>query len=186
MHFLLSCLDCNTFHYFFISLFMQRYSLLSPSLQSLPSSCCFVLLSMALLPTALTVITIIMLFRSSFHGFTTYSPYCDYYHHAVSFFFPWLYYLHPLHALYWKFKTYIPRNETARPYSQVLHSYTWERFIYSHYGSYLESLFSCITWETSRLNRRSKDKGRELPPSRVWRRSHLPSPPLLRLSQEFT
>jgi hypothetical protein len=30
---------------------------------------------MALLPTALTVITIIMLFRSSFHGFITYTHY---------------------------------------------------------------------------------------------------------------
>jgi hypothetical protein len=29
-------------------------------------------------------------------------------------------------ALYRKFKTYIPRNETARPRSQFLHSCNWE------------------------------------------------------------
>jgi hypothetical protein len=30
-----------------------------------------------------------------------------------------------------KFETYLPRNETARPLSQFLHSCTYERFIYS-------------------------------------------------------
>jgi hypothetical protein len=54
---------------------------------------------MALLPTAITIINIIMLFRSSFQGFTTYSHYYHYHHHAVSFFFPWLYYLQPLQSL---------------------------------------------------------------------------------------
>jgi hypothetical protein len=34
-------------------------------------------------------------------------------------------------TLYQKFETYIGRNETARPYSQFLHSCVCERFIYS-------------------------------------------------------
>ncbi len=38
----------------------------------------------------------------------------------------------------------------------------------SHNWSYLESLFSCIAWENSRLNCRSGEKGRELPPSSGW------------------
>jgi hypothetical protein len=46
--------------------------------------------------------------------------------------------------------------------------------------SYLESLFSCIVGENSRLNRRSREKGRELPPSRGWRQ--FPAlPPLMRV-----
>jgi len=35
-------------------------------------------------------------------------------------------------ALFRKFETYIPRNETARPRSQFLYSCFCERFIYSH------------------------------------------------------
>ena len=38
----------------------------------------------------------------------------------------------PDYALYRKFETNIPRNETARPRSQFLHSYICEQFIYSH------------------------------------------------------
>jgi hypothetical protein len=47
------------------------------------------------------------------HAFPSVYIFANYYHLAVALFFPWLYYLHPLHALYRKFKTYIPRNETA-------------------------------------------------------------------------
>ncbi len=43
-----------------------------------------------------------------------------------------------------------------------------ERFIYSHDRSYLESLFCCISWENSWLNRRSGEKGRELPLRSSW------------------
>ncbi len=46
-------------------------------------------------------------------------------------------------TLYRKFATYIPRKETPGPRSQFLHSCIWERFIYSHGRSYLESLISC-------------------------------------------
>jgi hypothetical protein len=81
-------------------------------------------------------------------------------------------------TLYRKFETYFPRNETARPCSQYLHSCIWERFIYSHDRSYLESLFFFIVWEKSQLNHRSREKGRELPPSTGWLQS-LPSPPFL-------
>ncbi len=42
-------------------------------------------------------------------------------------------------------------------------------FIYSHDGSHIESLFSCIAWENSQLNHRSGEKGRELLPSSDWR-----------------
>jgi hypothetical protein len=64
-------------------------------------------------------------------------------------------------ALYQKILTYSPRNETARPRSQFLHSCIWERFIYSHDGSYLESLFSCTAWENSQLKLSSGEKGVE-------------------------
>ncbi len=36
------------------------------------------------------------------------------------------------HALYRKFETYNPRNETVHPRFQFLHSSILERFIYSH------------------------------------------------------
>ncbi len=39
-----------------------------------------------------------------------------------------------LHALYRKFETSIPRNETARPRSKFLHSCICERNIYSTIG----------------------------------------------------
>jgi hypothetical protein len=93
-------------HYHHSVLFFFPWLYYLQPLLSLPSSCCFVLLSMALLPTAITIITIIMLFRSAFQVFTTYSHYYHYHHHAVSFFFPWLYYLQPLHACY--YHTYLP------------------------------------------------------------------------------
>jgi hypothetical protein len=47
-----------------------------------------------------------------------------------------------------KFETYIPRNETVWPCSQFLHSCIWERFIYSHYRSYLEFLFPVLRERT--------------------------------------
>ncbi len=81
-------------------------------------------------------------------------------------------------TLYLKLETYIPRNETTRPHFQVLHSCIWERYIYSHYQSYLESLFSCIAWENTWLNYSSREKGLELPPSSGWRQfPALPSAP---------
>jgi hypothetical protein len=52
--------------------------------------------------------------------------------------------------------------------SQFLHSCIRKLLIYSQDRSYLESLFSCIACENSWLNHRSRDKGRELPPSRGW------------------
>ncbi len=90
-----------------------------------------------------------------------------------------------LYTLYWKFEAFIPRNETARPSSQFLHSWISEQFIYTRDVSYLESLFSCITWENSQLNCRRGEKGRELPKGTGWGKFP-PSPPLLRLSWEFT
>ncbi len=87
-----------------------------------------------------------------------------------------------LYTLYWKFGAFVPRNETARPSSQFLHSWISERFIYSRDVSYLESLFSCITWENSQLNRRSWEKGRELPlGTGLEQFSALPSPPAVEL-----
>jgi hypothetical protein len=40
-----------------------------------------------------------------------------------------------LHALYRKFETSIPRNETSRPHSLFLHSCICERCKYSHVRS---------------------------------------------------
>ncbi len=54
---------------------------------------------------------------------------------------------------------YIPRNETARPPSKFLHSCYWERFIYSQDLSYLDSLFSFIAWENTRLNPQEQREG---------------------------
>ncbi len=71
-------------------------------------------------------------------------------------------------TLYHKVETYIPRNEIVRPRSQLLHSWIWEKFTYSHDRSSLEYLFSCIDWKNSQLYRRSREKGRELPPSSNW------------------
>jgi hypothetical protein len=68
------------------------------------------------------------------------------------------------HALNQKFETYFPRNETAQPCSKCLHLFIWKQFIFSRDRSYLESLFSCIAWENSRLNCKSGEKGRELLP----------------------
>jgi hypothetical protein len=80
--------------------------------------------------------------------------------------------------MYQKFETYISRNETAQPRSPFLHSCILERVIYSHDGSYLESLFSHIARENSWLNCRSGKKGRELAPSTGWRQfPALPSAP---------
>ncbi len=73
------------------------------------------------------------------------------------------------YTLYWKFETCIPRNKTAWPCSQFLHSYIWEWFIYSHDWFYLESLFFfLIAWENCRLNRQKWREGKELPPNRGW------------------
>ncbi len=58
------------------------------------------------------------------------------------------------HALYRKFETYIPRNETVRHLFQFPHSCILERFIYSHDWSHLKSLFSFIVRENFRLNHR--------------------------------
>ncbi len=59
--------------------------------------------------------------------------------------------------MYWKFKTYIPRNETARPCYQFLHSCICERFIYSNDWSSADrsweyinrsQIHECGNWET--------------------------------------
>ncbi len=71
------------------------------------------------------------------------------------------YYIH--YTLCQNLKICIPRNATAWPRPKFLHSCIWELFMYSHYRSYLESLFCCIAWDNSRLNPRSGEKGS------VWR-----------------
>ncbi len=62
-------------------------------------------------------------------------------------------------TLYWNFETYIPRNETAGPRSQFLHSCIW--FIYSHHRSsavqswkYINrtQILECANWETKHYN----------------------------------
>ncbi len=47
-----------------------------------------------------------------------------------------------IYALYWKFETYIPRNETAWPCSKFLHSCILKWFLHSHDQSYLELYFT--------------------------------------------
>ncbi len=50
-----------------------------------------------------------------------------------------------------------------------LHSCIWERiYLFPLCRSYLESIFSCIAWENSWLNRRRGEKGRDLLPSSGW------------------
>jgi hypothetical protein len=64
-------------------------------------------------------------------------------------------------ALYRKFETYIPRNETARLCSQFLHSCICERFKYSHdlssadrWWEYIKGsqIRECGKWETEHYN----------------------------------
>jgi hypothetical protein len=51
-------------------------------------------------------------------------------------------------ALYRKFETYIPRNETVQPRFQLLHSCNGERFIYSLDRSYMKYLFTVLCERT--------------------------------------
>jgi hypothetical protein len=80
------------------------------------------------------------------------------------------------------------------PHSQFLHSCTWERFIYSHVGSYFWNHYFPVLRERNLGSTAGGEKGRELPPSSGWRQfpalpvggNSLPFPLLLRLCQEFT
>jgi hypothetical protein len=52
-------------------------------------------------------------------------------------------------ALYQKFETNIPRNETARPHAQFLHSCIYEQFTYSHDRSTYFAVLHLILWRNS-------------------------------------
>ncbi len=88
------------------------------------------------------------------------------------------------YTLYRKFETSIPRNETAGPRFQFLHSCIWEWFIYSHISLIVNLYFPLLRKRTL-----GSTAGAERRPSccqAVVGSSSLPSPPLLRLGWEFT
>ncbi len=81
-------------------------------------------------------------------------------------------------TLYQKLEKYIPRNETAQPRSQFLHSCIWERFIYSHDQSILESLLHERNLGSTAGAERRAGNCRQA----TFSGSSMPSPSLLQLS----
>ncbi len=83
-------------------------------------------------------------------------------------------------TLYRKFETYIHKNKTAWPRSQFLPSCIWQRFIYSH------KLYFPVWDERSLSSTAGAERRAGNCRQAVVGCSSLPSPPLLRLSREFT
>ncbi len=88
-------------------------------------------------------------------------------------------------ALYQKFETYIPRNETLQPRSIFLHSWTvsWSDLYIPTVSNIWNHYFPVLCERT--LNRRSGEKGRALPPSSGWQQ--FPTlPAASAMSRDFT